>query len=184
MSLPIPYDEAERDVVQRVDLKPRDASDPPNRWRKFLDDLRAIIGAKSLYLCERLAEAKIRAQEVQVETIEVENEIKLLKARQEYEEVMARRRQSELEAAAKADKEKALADQVRARTQALETVTRSAAKALDGRKMSRDEARIWLAAVVQQIEVHGGSVDIDISNTSSKVKTESNSQHEVIAKGS
>jgi hypothetical protein len=157
--------EPEPTVVRRVDLTPRDASDS---WRRFLDHLRAIVGAMSLHACERLADAKIREVEAGVNAAEVEIEIKLLKAKQEHEVAMARIEESRLLAEVKADKEKAHTDHVRARTQALEALTRLAEKALDARKLSRDEARIWLEAAVQRIEVGpGASVgtgDADLSS--------------------
>jgi hypothetical protein len=97
-----PYDKPEQTVVQKSDLKPIDPTDKPSWWLRFLNDVRTTIGMKPLSLSERWAEAKVRTQEVKVESEEIDKEIKLLKAKQEFEETMAKVRQMDRESAAKA----------------------------------------------------------------------------------
>ncbi len=160
MSLPAPFEEPSKVVIQRANLKPIDPDDKPNWWRSFVDDLRAFIGMKPLYLSERWAEAKVGALEVKVESEKVDNEVKLIRAKMDYEEVMAEVREKDRESAARAEKEKAVAEYIGAQTRHHTALARLLEKASRAKQMSPDEARAWLEETQRKIELnHGGCVE-------------------------
>jgi hypothetical protein len=171
MSL-VPYDEPEQNVVQWAELKPIDPADKLGWWRSFFDDVRAFVGMKPLYLSERWAEAKVASLEVKVESEEVDNEVKLLRAKMDYEKVMAEVREKDRESAAKAEKEKAVAEYVGAQTRVLTAQSRLLEKASKAKQMSPDEARAWLEETQRKIELlHGGCVEYKLPELPSPAGT-------------
>jgi hypothetical protein len=151
MSL-VPYEDPEPVIIHRSELKPSDPSDPPSRWRQFLDAVRAAVGLKPLYLCERWAEARVRKEEVKTESDELDNEIKLLKAKQEYELITAKVREQD-----------AKTKQIEAKTLGMRAQTRLMEKAAKAAQISPAEADAWLASIKQRIELeHGGHIEVEL----------------------
>lgn len=75
-------EDEEQAVVQKTDLAPISKDDPPSKWKEFLNTIRTFVGMKPLYYADRFAEAR-------VQEIEIENQIKLIQAKGDYELKMA-----------------------------------------------------------------------------------------------
>lgn len=164
-----PQNEPQSAIVQRADLKPNDPKDPPSAWQSFVNGLRRLIGCRSLELSDRYAEARVCIAEAEAEGIRIENEIKLLKARQEFEEAAARAAQIRSQTEADAKKASADAKVKAAQSRSINAntrVTELALKLLKAGEMSPAEAREWLEESMQRIALHGGTVELQLPEPS------------------
>lgn len=154
-----PPPKTDQTTLASVDLKPAASTDSPTIWRQFIDALRTAIGLKPIHLAQRYAEAKI-------ETIEVTSQAAILRARQDYEEVMAlislRVRDGEANRAkvmAEARKLRAEARQDEAKARILEL----AARHLEDRSLSPGQAWEQVRSVLEKIEsAYGGRAELQL----------------------
>ena len=159
----LPYEEEEREelVVQRTDLQPADVRDSRTRWDKFIDVLRTTVGMKPLYLAERWALAKVRQEEADADA-------RLLAARATYEQAMAEARRIELEAESHFEKSMAEAEYMRLRSDLIRSATNPlASELLAATTQDTTELLARLEDVMNRIELHGGTVEIDLPSDSS-----------------
>lgn len=164
MSL-VPFDQPEEAVVQKTEVVPANPKDTPAWWVKTLNCLRTAIGLKPLYLAERFAIAKVRLVEVESESRHADNHIKLLNAKLEAEKVMSAVRIAEAEANTKKERETAITRHIAAQTKDLQERARLAAKArkhLEDISKTPKELTEHLQSLIKQIEMAGGSVELDI----------------------
>lgn len=143
-------------VVQRTDLEPTDPKDSRKLWQRFIDALRTTIGLKPIYLAERWAIAKVRQEEADADA-------RLLAAKAHYELAMAEARRIELEAQAKYTKDMAEADRIRILNELAQNASNQlVADILNAHSQSPEETLEYLSRVIQQISLHGGTVEIDL----------------------
>lgn len=150
-------------AISKTDFQPVKSSDQAGVFRQFVNFVRLHIGLKPLELAIRFAEADVRKREAQTETIEVENQIKLLKAKQDYELIQSEIRRRDLEAEGKAELAKAEADKVRGRNRSSKAIARiqeAAAREIERRNQSPEEAILRLKTIVDKIRAAGGDVEI------------------------
>lgn len=102
--------------ISKTVLEPQKPTDNPSMFVKFVNFVRQNIGLKPLELAERFAEAEARKREAQADSFEVDNQVKLLKAKQEYELVQAEIRRMDMEAAGKSEQAKEEAKKICAKT--------------------------------------------------------------------
>jgi hypothetical protein len=69
-------------VIQETQFASSDPQDPPGIWRAFVNYLRTKVGLDPPDLAKRYATAKVCKEEI-------DNQVKLLKVREEYELAMA-----------------------------------------------------------------------------------------------
>jgi hypothetical protein len=140
-------------VVQESVLRPINPQDKPSRWKRFLNGLRTTIGLKPLYLAERFATAKVRKEEI-------DNDIKLVNAKLEFQKTMAEMRRLERESKSKSAETKAKTKKIQVETQIQEW----ALEQLKAKNLSPEEAANHLAEIIQKIElIHGGRVEIPLA---------------------
>jgi hypothetical protein len=159
-----PSNEPESMTAQKSDLVPSRPTDSPSSWYRFLDSVRALLGAWPVHLGQRWAVAKIRKQEIDPESRAIENRIKFMNACREYEETMARAEQIRLQAATDAKKGEAIADHIAAQTRSLKADARMKELIIQmvrAEKMTPAEAQEWVVSVVERIRTFGGSVGIE-----------------------
>jgi len=158
MSL-VPLEDPHQTIVQKTTLGTVDPSDSPGAWRTFWDAVRTAIGLKPIHLAERFAKARIQV-------IEVDNEIKQLKAREEFEKTMAEVSKIKLDGQASAEKIKAEAQILRAKARqekAKARVFELAARQIESRMLSPEEALERLLEIKEKIElVHGGAIEFQL----------------------
>jgi hypothetical protein len=166
MSL-MPTEEPKPLAIQKTTLAPASPSGSRGGWWKFLDALRAAIGLKPLELAERFAVARVRQQEMMTETQEVENEIKLLRAREEFELIKAEveRRRTQTASVAKIARAKVRMENARAK------IVELAAKQLEASQSDPEEALQRVQDVIRQIELHGGRVEVEIPEPGGEPET-------------
>lgn len=146
--------------VQRTDYGPRNLRDRPSWWRRFCDGVRQTIGLKPLYLAEEFARAKIDRERAAAEqerasgrAREMEAAAKLVEAGAQYQLARAKadaigRGEAELKPGSRDD---GVDDLVRT--------------LLAGRRMSPGDAQQQVLDAIKRIELQGGSVEIDVSDT-------------------
>lgn len=151
----VPHEENEL-VVQRTDLEPFNRKDARSIWETFLDGIRATIGLKPLYLAERWAEAKVRQEEADATA-------RLMEAKAKYELAAAEARKLQLEAEAAYAKGMAEADRIQIQNSLLAKASNPlAAELLAAGTRDAREAFEYMNRVIQQIEMHGGVVEIEL----------------------
>lgn len=149
--------------ISCTQLTPKKPSDPPGLWQTFVDFVRKVLAAKSYQLTERFAEAEVQKREAEAESVRVDNEIKLLKAKQEYEQVQAEIRRQDLVARGEAEKAQAEADKLNAEVRsekAMARIREAAAREIERRKLPPEEAEKWLQQIIDKIRSLGGEVEI------------------------
>lgn len=165
----IPFEDPPEVTVQKTELKPLDPKDSRNLWQRFVDGLRQHIGLKPLYLTERFAVARIREVESANESREVDNQVKLLQAKLEYERFQVEARQAEqsleLERQKAAEDIRLKKEQTK-REKANRNLSEQAAKLLSAAQQTREEAIEVLKDVIARIELHGGDVEINLPELS------------------
>lgn len=143
----------EKAIVQRADLVPRDPKDNSSWWRRACDFLRTCIGMRSFDRADRWSEAKVRMEEEKVRGLTIENDIKLTRARIEFEQIEQRFREGKIEA-------------IKAETAAQDELTQAKIRALfvDQLKagtLTPEEAWEIIQDLKSRIHLAGGQVDID-----------------------
>lgn len=133
-------------AISQTELKPVKAADDPSLWRKFVNSVRQTIGLKPLELAVRIAEAEVASREI-------ENQVKLLKAKQEYERVQAEIQKTKAEAAE--IRTKTRSKKARARIQEV------AAREIERRGQTLEEAMQRFKQLVDKIQSLGGDVEIE-----------------------
>lgn len=162
--IPRPDEPAAPTAICKTDMGPISPADTRTSWQKFVDFIRQNVGLKPLDLAKRFGEAEARKREALAESQEVDNDVKLLKAKQEYELVQAEIRRRQLEAEGQAVKAKAEADEIRARTRsrkALARIQETAARAIEARSKTPEEAMDEVNRLIERIRDAGGDVEID-----------------------
>ncbi len=161
--------------VSRTEFRPKDITDNRNLWLRFVDVLRQTIGVKSLELAQRYAEAKVSAQEVDVEASKIENQVKLLKAKRETEMVLADIRRKDLEAKGEFEKAKAIAQSLRngiKSEKARRRIEAAADQAIERRNESLEEKIARLEEAMARIMAAGGQVEFELPDTESQEPAE------------
>lgn len=149
--------------ISKTELAPINPKDPPGLLKRLWDFVRVNIGLKSLDMAERFGEAEIRNREADAASKEVDNQVKLLKAKQEYEQVQAEIRRLDERAKADAAKTKAETEALRAKTKATKNLTKVqelAIREIERRNQTPEEAMDRLKAIVDKIRDAGGDVEI------------------------
>jgi predicted oxidoreductase len=155
----VPSDKPTELVISKVELRPIKPADKPGIWWKFLNSLRQTVGMKPLELVVRFGEAKVVAKELDNDSKDVDNQVKLLQAKADYERVQAEIRERDRASQAKADREAVVTRGMAAGAQIQEW----AAQQLKARKKTPDQLAGDLMAIKHQIEVvHGGRVELEL----------------------
>lgn len=150
-------------AISQTDFKPKDSADNPSLFRRFVDFIRQNIGLKPLHLAERFAEAELRKREADAEKQEVENQVTILKAKQEFELIQAEIRRKQLESESTADREKAMTEAVRADTRSKKASARIqevAAREIERLGQTPEEAVKRLHRLVNRLRSQGGDIEI------------------------
>lgn len=141
-------------VAQHSELIPVDKKDDRSGWIKFLDTIRMFVGMKPLYLLERVAEAKVRNLEVDVEAKEIANKKEFLDAKLKFEIVSSQIRKNDAET-----------DQIRQNPEHVAKVDPEEIKKLkefaeNAAQQTKEEILGELEALITEIAIDGASVEI------------------------
>lgn len=145
-------------VVQQTEFEPADAKDTRTAWQKFVDAIRQSIGLKPLYLAERWAVARVRNEEIDADA-------KLLDATAKYELAAATAKQIALQAEGKHAKDMAIAKLIESKTKDTPDPN-TVVELLEAGDISIEDALANLESIAQQIRMHGGSVELRITDQS------------------
>ena len=151
MSL-VPAEKEPNPVIQRTELESIDKNEPAIRWAKFCRWVRKAVGRKPRELAERFAEAEVKSREI-------DNEIKLAKAKADYEKALAEARKIEREAEGNLELQRANAEKLKADAR----IKKAVARLIESKE--RDPAKIAkrLKVIIEQIRLAGGSVEIEVN---------------------
>ncbi|QDT42353.1 hypothetical protein Pan241w_24360 [Gimesia alba] len=148
---PVIQQEEEQLVIQRTDLAPIEKNDPPSRYQRFLNQVRLFLGMKPLDLARRFTEARVRKEEI-------ENEVKLIQAKADYELKMA-----------EAVKLRAEANQIKSEIKLPESDSDDPQLATMLQNHTPEEAMKKLQDIIDQIQIqHGGQVDLKLPKSISE----------------
>ena len=154
--IPFGSDPGVTDAITRTGLAPIGSTDQQSLWQRFLQALRNIWGNKPLEMSLRFAEAEVALRET-------ENQINLLKAKQEYELAQAEIRRLDLESQANAAQANALAENIRAETRSIKAHARIqevAAREVERRGLTLNQREQVFRDAVKKIRDAGGDVNV------------------------
>lgn len=152
-------------AVSETQVGPKRSNDSPNLWVRCWNSVRTHIGLKPLHLVERIAEAQTRSKEVDVESKEIDNRLKLIKAKQEYELIQSYIRINEMKAAGELEKVQAEIDAIRGKVRSKkkqERIEKAAERELAKRGQSPDQAMEEMLKLISKVEAAGGAVEFVI----------------------
>jgi hypothetical protein len=147
-------DAPKKTALQKADLKPDDVTYKPGRWTTCINFLRIHVGMLPLDLSKRWAEAKVCQEEEKAYEKHIENEVKLIKARQEFEQVRLELRKQRTEIRSIAAEARSKEEDAR--------IKRLVRIQLEASGQTSEEAVEHLKSVMKQIEFAGGHVDLEL----------------------
>ncbi|MEK6258342.1 MAG: hypothetical protein AABP62_06945 [Planctomycetota bacterium] len=162
-----PEDTMPQTALTKIDVVPADPSDRPSLWRQFINCVRQSIGLKPLELSIRFVEAEVQRREAEAESQEVDNYVKLLKAKLEYDLIQAEIRHLDLQSDGQS--KKAIAEEAKIRVEtrsqaALCQIQEAAAREIARRDQTPAEAIRRFEEVLDKIRNCGGCVNLSLND--------------------